>query len=189
MNKTAFIIILTISAVARASGAEHGGQDETGIPLEQIGWQAANLGILLVAGFFFIRKSMAEAFVNRKKDYLEQSEKTKAALMGAEAALSEIKEKLSNLEKGEKKSLENAQLEAAILTAHMIRDAEVATEKMKKDAEMSIRNELAKAKIEINTSILNQAIVTASKAIADKAQSNKAALETEFIKQLGQVKA
>lgn len=189
MNKIAFAIIIGAAALARANGGDHGAHEDAGIPYEQIGWQAANLGILLVAMFFFIRESMVEAFANRRKDFLEQSEKTKANLKIAEAALSDIKGKLSTLESGEKAALETAQKEAEVLKAHMIRDTEAAAEKMKKDAELSIKNEVLKAKLEINSAILSKALGSAAKTIAEKSQSNKAALEAEFIKQLGQVKA
>ena len=190
MKKTVFFALcLLVPLFAAANGAEHAAHDESYIPLEEIGWQAANLGILLVAIVIFIRKSMMEAFANRRTEYIERSERTKAALKGAETALSEIKEKLAQLESGEKKSLEAAQHEATLLKAHMIRDTEAAAEKMKKDAELSIKNEVAKAKSEINSAILNQALAAAAKTVSAKSQSNKDALETQFINQLGQVKA
>ena len=188
MKNATIILILLGPAIAFA--ADHGAaHEENHIPFQQIGWQAANLGILLIAIFIFIRKSMVEAFVDRQKAYLERSEKTKAALKTAEAALAEIKEKLTSLEGGEKTALETALHEAAILKAHLIRDTEAAAEKMKKDAELSIKNELAKAKAEINAAILNQALGAASKKITDGAQANKTSLEAQFINQLGQVKA
>jgi F0F1-type ATP synthase membrane subunit b/b' len=189
MRKALFAAVLLSSVFVIAAGAEHGAHDDHHIPLREIGWQAANLGVLLVVIFIFIRKSIVEAFANRRAEYLERSERTKAALKGAEAALSDIKEKLSQLEGGEKKALETAQHEAAILKAHLIRDTEAAAEKLKRDAELSIKNELAKAKAEINTAILDQALVSASKNVASAAQNNKSALENQFLNQLGQVKA
>lgn len=189
MKKTLFSMLLISSVFAVAAGGGHGAHDENHIPLREIGWQAANLGVLLIAIFIFIRKSIVESFANRKAEYLERSERTKAALKGAEAALSEIKGKLAQLEGGEKKALESAQHEAAILKAHLIRDTEAAAEKMKRDAEMSIKNDLAKAKAEINAAILEQALSTAAKSVSSNAQNNKAALEAQFISQLGQVKA
>lgn len=189
MKNAVFFLVLLGAAVAKANGAEHGAHDENYIPYREIGWQAANLGVLLIAIVIFIRKSMIEAFANRKTEYLERSERTKAALKGAEAALSEVKEKLALLESGEKKALETAQHEAAILKAHLIRDTEAATEKMKKDAELSIKNEVAKAKAEINTVILDQALKTAASTVSTNAQSNKSGLEAQFINQLGQVRA
>lgn len=185
MKKYIFTLVLLTAAVVQAAGGGHG---EEHIPFSQIGWQAANLGILLFAIIFFIRKSIVDAFADRQKNYVAQAEKTKSALKEAEAALSEIKEKLATLESGEKKSLENAKHEATTLKNTMIKDAEVAVEKLKKDAEMVIANELSKAKAEINAAIVDQAI----KATSQKLSSGAVAGNTQdanFIKQLEQVRA
>jgi F-type H+-transporting ATPase subunit b len=187
MKKHIFTLVLVLSSVAVAAGGGHG-HDDGHIPLDKIGWQAANLGILLFAIIFFIRKSIVEAFADRQKNYVAQAEKTKSALKEAELALADIKEKLATLEAGEQKSLENAKREAAILKETMIKDAEVAVAKMKKDAELVIANELTKAKAEINAAIVDQAI----KATTQKLSSGVAAANTQdanFIKQLEQVRA
>lgn len=189
MKNAALLLLLFCSAAALAAGAEHGaGHGEEQIPFKQIGWQAANLGILLVALFFFIRKSVVETFQNRQKEFLARAEKTKSALLGAEAALAGIKEKLSALEGGEKKSLEGARLEAEILKASIIKDAEQSAEKIKKDVTHTIDNELSKAKAEINGIILSQAMTAVTKTLKDKNQTGTSAQEARFVKQLEQVK-
>lgn len=191
MKNTAILLLLCCSAVAMASGGEPAatGHGEEHIPLREIGWQAANLGILLVAIFFFIKSSIKETFQNRQKEYLEKAEKTKGALKDAEAALAGIKERLSLLESGEQKSLERAQQEAKILMANIIKDAELSAEKIKKDTVLAINNELNKAKAEINSSILDLALAAATKELTDKNQTNAGAREAQFVKQLEQVKA
>ncbi len=190
MKTTTILVFMCLSVVSFASGGEHGASHaESEIPLQTIGWQAANLGILVVALFFFIRKSIIEAFENRQKNYLERAEKTKAALKDAEATLAEIKQKLSTLESGEKKSLESARVEAKNITATMLKEAEAAAEKIKKDATFFISNELGKAKAEINNTILIQALAVASKNLTTKSQTASAAQEASFVKQLEQVKS
>lgn len=190
MNKAAFYITLLIVTVVRASGGEgHGVEhDEHAIPLQNIFWQAMNLGALLIAIVYFTRKSLIEAFAKRREDYLSQAEKTKVLLREAEAALKDVKTKLSDLEAGEQKSLEAAKREAQLLREGIVRDAETAAIKMKKDAELVISAELAKAKAEINSAILNQAVSTASQKLSSGAApaSNQ---EANFLKQLEQVKA
>ena len=177
------LLILSISGAAYAAG---GGHDEH-IPLDKIGWQAANLGILLAAIIFFIRKSMVEAFAARRENYLSQAEKTKAALKDAEAALADIKAKLSSLEGGEKAALENAKKEAAALRETLVKDAQANVEKAKRDAEMSLANEVLKAKEEINTLIINQAVASTKQKISAQA-ANVSGQEAGFIKQLEQVR-
>lgn len=193
MKKTAFVLTLFVSALAFAveggEHAAHGAHGDEHIPLEQIGWQAANLGILLVALFFFIRKSVVEAFQDRRKSFIERSEKTKSALIEAEKTLSDNKAKLALLEQGEATSLQTAQKEALAMKESLIKEAEHNAEKMKKEATMLIANELMKAKAEINQAILTHAISGAAKNISEKGQSIASQQEASFLKQLEQVKA
>lgn len=188
MKSTAFTVILLMSATALAAGGGHDAHGDGHIPLREIGWQVVNLGILLLALFFFIRKSIIETFAARKQNYVDQSQKTLAALKDAEAALADIKSKLSSLEGGEKKALDNARFEADLLKVNLIKDAEASAEKMKKDAVLTINNELNKAKAEINATILNAAVSTATKNLSDKNQASSSQ-ESAFLKQLEQVKA
>lgn len=187
MKKMIFAATLLLSLVAAAS--EHGHVDEHYVPLREIGMQAANLGILLVAIFFLIRKSAIEAFANRRQNFVEQSEKTQVALKQAEASLSEIKSKFAGLEAGEKTSLENAKREAQIQKETMIKEAHEAVEKMKKDAQLMMANELDKAKSEINAAIMNQAIQTAKQKMTANQGAGASVQESHFIKQLEGVKA
>lgn len=182
-----------VSTKEAASGEKEthgGGHDEhVEIPYDQIGWQAANLGILLVALFFFLRKSIIEAFAKRKTDFLSQAEKTKSALKTAELALSEVKNKLSTLESGEKKSLENAKHEANIVKANIIKDSEHAAEKMKSDLQLTLKNELEKAKSEINTLIFDKAVGSVTKKINDQSETISKNAEAAFLNQISQVKS
>lgn len=195
----AYVMILAVSlvSVATLASAGSGGHGNESIPLDKIGWQAANLGILLVAIFFFIKKSIIEAFKNRQKNYLEKFEKTQGALKNAELILAEIKAKLANLEAGEKNSIESAQREAEILKAQIIAEAVVAAAKIKKDVELTINNELNSAKVAITRAILNQAVVATAKTLGEKNQTGAASQTTQsttqqeaaFLKQIEQVRA
>jgi F0F1-type ATP synthase membrane subunit b/b' len=188
MKNTAFVLTFAASVFAFAAGGSSGSHGDGHIPLREIGWQAVNLGILLITFFIFIRKSIVEAFAARKQNYLDQSQKTLSALKDAEAALAGIKEKLNNLEDGEKKALENAHHEANLLKQSTIKDAEAAVEKMKTDAILIINNEVSKAKSEIKSSILVGAVATIKKNLSDKTQVSSTQ-ESDFLKQLEQVKA
>ena len=180
-----FAAILLVSVYAAANGEEHGAHEEAiAIPLDQIGWQAANLGILLVALFFLLKKSVVETFAKRKTDIIEQSAKTKALLLQAEADLKEIRTKLADLESGEQKSLATAQHEANLIKAGLIRDAQSQALKAKSDAELSMQNELAKAKEEINQLILKEAIVAAKAKMATATAQEQKAIETQFLSQV-----
>lgn len=181
------VTILFLSTAAFAAGGGHHGDDH--IPWKGIAFQAANLGILLLALFFLIRKSVVEAFAKRRQDYIDKSEKTKNALKEAEVALAGIKTKLATLEGGEAKALENAQHEANMMKSGMIRDAEASAEKIKRDGQLVIANELTKARQEINNAILTQAMTAAKQTLSADGQAAGANRENAFIQQLEQVKA
>jgi F-type H+-transporting ATPase subunit b len=189
-KNAAFYLTLLVAAVSLAAGGGgHGdAHDDHAIPWQGIFWQAMNLGALLIAIVYFTRKSLIDAFAKRREDYLSQAEKTKVLLREAEAALKDVKTKLSELEAGEQKSIESAKKEAQLLREGIVRDAETAAMKMKKDAEMVISAELQKAKAEINAAILNQAVTTASQKLSGNTGS-ASAQEANFIKQLEQVRA
>ena len=179
------VLLLCFSCLALAAEGGHG----ESIPLDKIGWQAVNLGILVAGIIVFIRKSIVEAFADRRESFLSQAEKTKAALKEAELALVEIKSKLSSLETSEARALENAKKEAASARESFIKDAQLGAEKAKRDAEMSLANEVLKAKEEINSLIVNQAILkTKQKISANSADRSTSENEAQFIKQLGQVR-
>lgn len=175
------------SLFAAASGEEHGTHEKAAaIPWDQIGWQAANLGILLVVLFYASRKSVIEMFAKRKTDFIEQSAKTEALLVQAEAELKEIKTKLAQLESGEKKSLEAAQHEANLINANLIKESEAQALKLKNDAELSIQNELAKARAEINQLILKEAIAAAKSKLSNSTPQEQKAIENQFLAQVDQ---
>jgi F-type H+-transporting ATPase subunit b len=180
---TLFTGVMTLAAevVEHTAGGHH---EEIVIPLREIGWQAANLGILVIALFFFLRKSIAESFAKRRSNFIAQAEKTKEALKLAEAELADTKAKLANLENGEAKALENAKHEAMLISANMIKDSEAQAAKMKADAEMTIRNELMKAKMEINAIILGEAVAQAKSKISAGAAGNVQNTEAHFLAQV-----
>ena len=187
MKKT-FAMAFLLSTAAFAAGGGGGHEEATHIPFEQIGWQAANLGILLVGLFFALRKSIAASFAKRKANFLNQAEKTQAALRTAELALSEVKTKIATLEAGEKKSLETATIDAKKIKANITKEAELLAEKMKSDLQLTLKNELEKAKSEINSLILSQAVGSVTKKITNRSGQISKDAETAFLNQITQVK-
>ncbi len=182
------LFVLLLSTIALANNAEHVGMDE-GIPFGKIGIQALNLGILLIALLFFIRKSVVEIFVKRQEAFNEQSQKTALILKQAESELKEIKDKLSLLQSTVGASIQRAQLEAEIVKAKMIQDATTQAEKIKSDVALIINAEVYKAKNEIRNQIIEKAILSAKESVRTSTQSITERSEKSFISDLGQVKA
>ncbi len=180
---------MLISILARANAEVASADHEViEIPLKEIGWQAVNLGILLFALIYFVKDSVIEAFANRKKQFIEQSEKTKSALQGAELALAGVRLKLQTLEDGEKSALLKATQEAAALRVTLIKESEAQAEKLKADAQMLLVGELEKAKTEVSNLILTKAITATTKGLTDKGVQATKDSEVGFLRQLGQVK-
>lgn len=189
MKSTATLFVFLFANLALAAGGGHGAHDNNYIPVEGILAQVANLSILLAIIYFFIQKSAVDVFVQRKKNFLDQAEKTQAALKDAEAALADIKSRLQNLESGEAQSIENAKREAEVQKTASIKDAQHAVEKMKKEAQLVIGNELAKAKSEINSAIMSQALKGAQQKITQNQSAATQTQEVQFLKQLEEVRA
>ena len=176
-----FLGTLLIGEIATAASSGHG---ENTIPLTEIGWQAANVSLLALAMFFFLRNSVKETFAKRKSDFIDQAEKTKHALKLAENELKDTKTKLADLENGESKAIENAKHEANLIKANLIKEAEAQAAKIKADAELTIKNEIMKAKAEINAIVLNEAVILAKSKITSQAPQNLQAIETRFLAQV-----
>lgn len=191
MKNILFFSTLALSCIALASGGGHeAAAGEHGeIPFKEIGWQAANLGVLLVVLFFAVKGTIVQAFKNRQSQFVDQAEKTKASLKAAEMALSDIKSKLQDLESGEKASIDKATKEAETLKTSLLNDANAQAQKLKDDTKLIVSAELEKAKAEISTIIMGGAVAATSKKISAKKDQITKDSESEFLRQIGQVKA
>ncbi len=182
------LVILLSSAAAMAAGGG-GSHDESHIPLDKIAIQAINLGILLIAIFFFVKKSIVDAFAARQVEFKEQSIKTAKALEQAENELKEIKTKLKDLEQNEAAAVEKAKAEAELLKSKIVVEAEAQAKKMKEDISLIVGAELYKAKNEIRKEIIEHSMVAAQKNLESSAATITKNSEKGFLSDLGQVKA
>ena len=194
MKKLCFIFSLLLlmvltSVTVFAETAAHGaGAEEHGIPWYSVAIQAINLGILLVAIFFFVRKGVVAAFAKRQSDYQEQSQKTAQLLAQAENELKDIKTKLSTLESTELSSLEKAEHEAEAMKNKMLAETEQQAKKMKDDVALIVTAEVYKAKNEIRSAIIDSSFAQAREAVKAQAAAITQKSEKGFVADLGQVK-
>jgi len=172
-----------------ASGAEHAAGDQIKIPLYNISMQALNLGILLVALIYFVRKSIVGFFFQRQIDFKEKSEKTAAALRRAELELKDIKNKLSLIESTQASSAQAAHAESEKMKNKFIQDAAIQAEKIKADVALIINAEFYKAKNEIRNQIIEKATAIAKENARGSAVAITEKSEKSLIYNLGQVKA
>jgi len=181
------LMVLKSVTVLAETGA-HATTEDHGVPWYSVAIQAINLGILLVAIFFFVRKGIVAAFAKRQSDYQEQSQKTAQLLAQAENELKDIKTKLSTLESTESASLEKAQHEAEAMKHKMIIETEQQAKKMKDDVALIVSAEVYKAKNEIRSSIIDASFAQAREGVKSQAAAITQKSEKGFIADLGQVK-
>lgn len=178
-------LLLSVSVLA-AGGGDH---DVNHIPWEAVRNQAINLGILLFAIIFMLRKSIPEAFKARQAAFLEEAQKTEAALKLAEAELKDIKNRLAELEKTEASSIANAEKEAVIVAQKIVSDSQAQGKKIVEDTSLIINAEIIKAKSQIREKIIAQSMAITEQSLKTSAEAITKKSEAGFLNDLGQVKA
>lgn len=181
------LTIVMFGAVAQAAGG--GAHGDGHIPWEAIRNQAINIGILLTILIFVLRKSIPAAFAARQATYLEEAQKTEAALKLAEAELKDIKTRLAELEAGETAAVAKAEKEAAVAAEKIVADSQVQGKKIIEDTSLIISAEVAKAKNQIREKIITQSMTITEQGIKASADAITKKSESGFLADLGQVKA
>ncbi|WP_409478626.1 ATP synthase F0 subunit B [Pseudobdellovibrio sp. HCB154] len=179
-------LLLSVSALAAGGGGEH---DVHHIPWEAIRNQAINIGILLAALIFMLRKSIPAAFQARQASFLEEAQKTEAALKLAEAELKDIKTRLAELEKTETASIAKAEKEAIVAGEKIVSDSQAQGKKIVDDTSLIINAEVLKAKSQIREKIISQSMAITEQGIKASADAITKKSESGFLQDLGQVKA
>lgn len=188
MKKLLFITTLSVSTlVLAASGA--GAHDDHHIPWTDIRNQAINVGILLAALIFLLKKSIPAVFAARQATFLEEAQKTEAALKLAEAELKDIKTRLADLEKTEATSVAKAEKEAIVAADKLVMDSQNQGKKIIEDASLIINAEVLKAKSQIREKIITQSMAIAEQGLKATADVVTKKSESGFLQNLGQVKA
>lgn len=177
---------LLLSATAMAASGAHG---DDHIPWEAIRNQAINLGILLATLIFLLKKSIPATFAARKAAFLEEAQKTEAALKLAEAELKEIKTRLADLEKSETTAIAKAEKEAMVAAEKLVTDSQAQGKKIAEDTSLIIGAEVLKAKAQIREKIISQSMAITEQGIKTSADVITKKSEAGFLQDLGQVKA
>jgi F-type H+-transporting ATPase subunit b len=183
-----FLILVGIQICAFGSESAHGAHNENAIPTETIMYQAINLGILLIGLFFAVRKSVVALFKDRYANYNDQAAKTEAATKLAEEALSDIKNRINQLQTSESTAINNAQADALALKNKMIQETQHQAEKLKADTKLIVAAELNNAKDEIRKEIINASIEIAKGNIKNSAAAITKKSEQGFLSDLAKTK-
>lgn len=179
-------LLLSAAALAASGGGAH---DEHHIPWTDIRNQAINVGILLAALIFLLRKSIPAVFASRQATFLEEAQKTEAALKLAEAELKDIKTRLADLEKSETTSIAKAEKEAMVAAEKLVTDSQTQGKKIVEDTSLIINAEVLKAKSQIREKIITQSMAITEQGLKATADAVTKKSESGFLQNLGQVKA
>lgn len=175
------LLLVASEAALAASGGEHHG----GVPWRDIFWQVINLGILLVALFYLLRKPTVSFFKNRQTNFLSAAQKSQAARAEAEKQYLEIKQRLDRLEGNREEDLARAQAEAADLRKQMIKEAHDVAARVKAEAETTMNIELQRAKHELQQAFVREAVAVARDVMTkDLSAQDQQRLQGDFSKNL-----
>ncbi len=156
-----------------------------GIPWHTIGWQVFNLGLLLGALIFFLRKAVPAFFKNRQDQFeilFLQSSKLKDL---AEAKLRDYEEKITALDRGRAETLTRAQADAVDLRKKIVADAEESAKRIQTEAATQINSELVRAQAAIRNNLVDQMQKIARDILEkDTAQQDHTRLQENFFNQI-----
>jgi F-type H+-transporting ATPase subunit b len=151
------------------------------IPWGTIGIQAFNLGLLLALLFYLLRHTVIAHFKGRRQLYTELVERAEAAKTAAEKSHREIAQKLQSLQSSAAASLRTAQSEAAALKQKLMNEAQILAKKMEEDARHSVAIEIEKAKAQLRTELLSEALSASREALKKTVGSTESKrLQSEF---------
>lgn len=162
-----FILVYTLTAVAKAAGGGHGaGLDEH--TAQTIIYQAINVFAMFAGLVYFLRKPVVQHFKIKKEDFISAAQKADAAKAAAEEEHREIQKRLSKLETTADESISRAKAEAAELRRQMISEAESISKRLKEDAANTAKLEIEKAKQQIREVMIKEAVEVSRGQLATK---------------------
>ena len=183
MKKLVFFSAMFLLTIAGASGAEHGAHSNE-IP-QTVLWQFLNLAILFGGLFYYLKDSVVQTFSKRREVFLVQAEKSKAAQKSAESEFLDIKHKLDILNSTANESISRARAEANDLKEKLLKEAQAASERIRKDAEETIKVEAEKALQHLKVQVILDAIAAARTVLSkDIGSSDHQNLQNEFTKNI-----
>jgi F-type H+-transporting ATPase subunit b len=161
---TLLFLIFSTSTALSSSGGETGTK----------GWistdtfRVMNFVVLAVALVFVLRKPLSQALGSRIKGIKEQLEDLEARKGEAEKKLAEYNEKLAQLEKEADKIVEDYIKQGKEAKARILKEAELAAEKLKAQARRNIDHEFEQAKMKLQQEIFEKSLVKAEEIIKSK---------------------
>jgi F-type H+-transporting ATPase subunit b len=181
MNLKLIVPILFGSLFVLASNGEHGSGQEGGIP-NIVFYQAVNVSIIFLAGYWFSRHKISAFFHEKRNKFLKDQESAKQALVNAEQEHHEVKTRLDKLKNNKLNTISKAKADANDLQKQILSDAEIMVKRLQREAELASKIELQRAKNELRELLLREAFNLSKKDISSKATAeDQKRLQNEFI--------
>lgn len=180
-NLLLVVINLLLSRLVFASSGHDAHDADHGVPAV-VYYQAINVGIILMAGFYYGREKIVGFFTNKKTQFLQAQEKAQATLKQAEKEHHEVKARLDKLKGNKEESLLKAKADATDLKNQIIQDAHALAKKLKDEALLSSKLEIERAKYQLKDQLIREAFEISKKDLSAKATSDdQKKLQEDFI--------
>lgn len=174
--------VLASSGGEAASGGQAGGIDK----VKDLGLRAFNFAVLLGLLIFACKKFKVGSLIDSRRDKIRADladlESKKRA---AEQQLASCTAKLANLDQEVDKILTEYNKDGEAIKAKIIREAEIAAERIRSDANKIVEYELIEAKSRLANELSGQVMQLAEKIIVEKlADTDQDRLVDEYVKQI-----
>lgn len=158
------------NAVAEATHAAEGSHGEAGgslsaDKLKDLFWRVVNFAALMIILVKFGAKPIASGLAGRQKKIKDSIEDLESRRDKAEQTYREFEAKLAGMEKEIDTIVDKAVAQAEIEKAKILEKAENSAADMKRQAEMTVHNEIMEARRKLKNDIAEQATVMAEELI------------------------
>lgn len=188
MSKLTFLFGLLVALSVFASG-EAGHDDHQAIPGQMIILQVLNFLLFVGVLVFFLRPKVIAFFRMRAESFVAAKKRADELKKNAAENKKIMEEKLRDLENSRQATISNARNEAERLRQQIVREAEEMVVKIKDEAERSVQNEMQRARQELRTTLLTEAIDAAKKQVAKNLSDlDQRRLQGEFVEKIQAVK-
>lgn len=179
MSSLIFLFSSIFSSAALAAGGGH----HEGVPWSTVAFQAINLSILLGFVGYKTAPGIKKLFADRADQFKKAAEESASALVKAQAELSAISQRMNQLEANKTADLATAKAQGEALAQQLEADAQALALRIKNEAEVALKNELAKAVKQIRHQMVEESLNLAKHGLQkDVSQTDHSRLQNEFVK-------
>jgi F-type H+-transporting ATPase subunit b len=200
LSALAVMAVMGLTVMAYASGdpqaaeAAHGGGHGGGglgltpAKLKDLGWRAMNFAALLIILVKFLKKPIVDGLRGRRQGIREEFDDLESQRSAAERQYQEYASRLSGLDADLKKMVETAVAQGEVEKVRIIAEANEAANQIKRQAELSVANAVAEAKVKLKREVADQAAVMAQEIIKKNLQpADQVALVEGYLAKVGGV--